>query len=142
MPGWADNPLQHVAAELPFRDGLNRVERKFCAQQVLKFQFLYFALQLLRALLGLLLQLFGRHVSATTRSGVRFVTLGTMIGSAAYYALLDERYRLTPKGEALLADLEGRKRRRRYASRKGRDQVLRDLGLTKVRGAKGGTYWE
>ena len=57
-------------------------------------------------------------------------------------ALLDERYRLTPKGEALLADFEGRKRRRRNASRKARDQVLRDLGLTKVRGANGGTYWE
>ncbi|MGD0768111.1 MAG: hypothetical protein ABSB42_07950 [Tepidisphaeraceae bacterium] len=30
----------------------------------------------------------------------------------------------------------------RSARRRERDQVLRDLGLTKVRGALGGTYWE
>ena len=30
----------------------------------------------------------------------------------------------------------------KIASRKIRDQVMRDLGLVKVRGAMGGTYWE
>ena len=30
----------------------------------------------------------------------------------------------------------------KVASRKIRDQVMRDLGLVKVRGAMGGTYWE
>ena len=65
-----------------------------------------------------------------------------IIGRFDDEALLDERYRLTPKGEQLLADFEGRKRRRRNASRKAREQVLRDLGMTKVRGANGGTHWE
>ena len=65
-----------------------------------------------------------------------------IIGRFDDEALLDERYRLTPKGEQLLADFEGRKRRHRNASRKARDDVLRDLGMTKVRGANGGTYWE
>ena len=34
------------------------------------------------------------------------------------------------------------RRRRATANRKGREQVMRDLGLTKVRGAMGGVYWE
>jgi hypothetical protein len=33
-------------------------------------------------------------------------------------------------------------RKRAKARRRERDQVLRDLGLVKVRGAMGGTYWE
>jgi hypothetical protein len=31
---------------------------------------------------------------------------------------------------------------RRYAQRVAREQSLKDLGLTKVRGALGGVYWE
>ena len=30
----------------------------------------------------------------------------------------------------------------KIASRKIREQIMRDLGLVKVRGAMGGTYWE
>lgn len=32
--------------------------------------------------------------------------------------------------------------RKRVGASKERDQVMRDLGLVKVRGALGGTYWE
>ena len=32
--------------------------------------------------------------------------------------------------------------RRRYQCRKDREQAMRDCGLTKVRGALGGVYWE
>lgn len=40
--------------------------------------------------------------------------------------------------------LESRTKRinRRVALRREREQALRDLGLVKVRGALGGTYWE
>ena len=40
--------------------------------------------------------------------------------------------------------LESHTRRinRRVARRREREQVLRDLGLVKVKGALGGTYWE
>lgn len=31
---------------------------------------------------------------------------------------------------------------RAQANRKAREQVMRDAGLVKVRGAQGGTYWE
>jgi len=34
------------------------------------------------------------------------------------------------------------KRKRRNARRRERDAVMRSLGLTKVRGALGGVYWE
>ncbi len=34
------------------------------------------------------------------------------------------------------------RRAKARASRKARDQVMRDCGLVKVRGALGGTYWE
>lgn len=34
------------------------------------------------------------------------------------------------------------KNMRRNAARRDRDQAMRDLGLVKVRGALGGTYWE
>jgi hypothetical protein len=34
------------------------------------------------------------------------------------------------------------KRLRRNKARRMRDQVMRDCGLTKVRGNLGGTYWE
>ena len=30
----------------------------------------------------------------------------------------------------------------KIASRKIREEIMRDLGLVKVRGAMGGTYWE
>lgn len=35
-----------------------------------------------------------------------------------------------------------RNKKKAAESRKMRDQAMRDLGLTKVRGAMGGTYWE
>lgn len=34
------------------------------------------------------------------------------------------------------------KRKRRNANRRAMDDAMRSLGLTKVRGAMGGTYWE
>ena len=34
------------------------------------------------------------------------------------------------------------KRLRHNKSRRERDQAMRDIGMTKVRGALGGTYWE
>lgn len=34
------------------------------------------------------------------------------------------------------------KRKDRNADRRARDDAMRSLGLTKVRGAMGGTYWE
>lgn len=37
---------------------------------------------------------------------------------------------------------EEQKRERRNRIRRERDAALRSLGLTKVRGALGGTYWE
>lgn len=39
-----------------------------------------------------LLQLFGRRMEAGTRNRIRMVTLLAMLGSAGYYALIDERY--------------------------------------------------
>lgn len=41
-----------------------------------------------------LLQMFGRHVDPGTRQRVRFMTLITMIGSAGYYALIDDRHEI------------------------------------------------
>ena len=43
----------------------------------------------------------------------------------------DERERETTKKKA-----------RRKAQRRARDQIMRDMGLVKVRGALGGTYYE
>ena len=42
------------------------------------------------------------------------------------------------------ADCDGKLRisRKRRAARRARDEVMRSLGLVKVRGALGGTYWE
>lgn len=34
------------------------------------------------------------------------------------------------------------KREKANISRRAKDQAMRDMGLTKVRGALGGTYWE
>ena len=39
-------------------------------------------------------------------------------------------------------DAAEKKRKLRNKQRRERDQTLRDLGLKKVRGALGGTYWE
>ena len=43
-------------------------------------------------------------------------------------------------GECPGCEIEQRKRAR--ALRRARESVLRDLGLVKVRGSMGGTYWE
>ena len=40
------------------------------------------------------------------------------------------------------AEKELQKRNKRNLARKEKDAVLRSVGLTKVRGAQGGTYWE
>ena len=53
----------------------------------------------------------------------------------------------TKEGENLCsvcepADVEDRAKQRRKMQRKAREDALRSLGLTKVRGALGGTYWE
>lgn len=40
------------------------------------------------------------------------------------------------------ADTHRRAQLRRNAYRRLRDQTMRDMGLVKVRGALGGTYWE
>ena len=55
---WSYDALQHVAAELAFRHGLNRVARKFRGKQRFQLQFLNFSLKLLRALLGAPFQVF------------------------------------------------------------------------------------
>ena len=41
--------------------------------------------------------------------------------------------------ELVLAEV---KRLRRNKARRERDQAMRDIGMVKVRGALGGTYWE
>lgn len=41
-----------------------------------------------------------------------------------------------------LVHADEQKRQHRNALRRERNQAMRDLGLVKVRGALGGTYWE
>jgi hypothetical protein len=50
----------------------------------------------------------------------------------------------TADGDNLCRDCDEGKRKRdkRNASRKAREDALRSAGLVKVRGALGGTYWE
>jgi len=49
----------------------------------------------------------------------------------------------TKDGENKCDDCErNRKRKAAAQRRRERDQVMRDCGLVKVRGAMGGTYWE
>ena len=48
----------------------------------------------------------------------------------------------TRAGDNLCEQCENKPLRKVRASRKAREQVLRDLGLVKVKGALGGTYWE
>lgn len=40
------------------------------------------------------------------------------------------------------ACLAFKRRKRAHEARKAKDAAMRSLGLTKVRGAMGGTYWE
>jgi uncharacterized Zn finger protein (UPF0148 family) len=44
--------------------------------------------------------------------------------------------------EDLIDARRGRKLKARAAARRERESLLRDMGLVKVRGAMGGTYWE
>lgn len=44
------------------------------------------------------------------------------------------------EAERILARVESR--RRSASARRGRDQARRDIGLVKVRGSAGGTFWE
>lgn len=44
--------------------------------------------------------------------------------------------------ERVAAEVAEIKRQRRNKARRERDQAMRDLGLVKVRGNLGGTYWE
>lgn len=39
-------------------------------------------------------------------------------------------------------DLPAESRAKRKRARRAKDEVMRSLGLVKVRGAMGGTYWE
>jgi len=53
----------------------------------------------------------------------------------------------TKDGENKCPECEGLAKKKLKAAearerRRERDQVMRDLGLTKVRGAMGGVYWE
>ena len=45
-------------------------------------------------------------------------------------------------GDNLCGDCDQEKKRRGRLSKKARESVLRSLGLVKVKGALGGTYWE
>lgn len=46
-------------------------------------------------------------------------------------------------GDNLCRDCEdGARKAKRRAQRKAREAVMRSLGLVKVKGALGGTYWE
>lgn len=40
------------------------------------------------------------------------------------------------------ASLQDKRKARARSNRKARESIMRSLGLTKVRGAMGGTYWE
>ena len=46
---------------------------------------------------------------------------------------------MTEQSAPILAEV---KRRRHNKSRQSRDQAMRDIGMVKVRGNLGGTYWE
>lgn len=50
----------------------------------------------------------------------------------------------TKDGDNLCPDCEKKKKNRAKAAanRKARDEAMRSIGLTKVKGALGGTYWE
>lgn len=49
---------------------------------------------------------------------------------------------LCPSCDKAVAIAHGKTLRKARAARKEREQILKDLGLVKVRGALGGTYWE
>jgi len=51
-------------------------------------------------------------------------------------------YYRAPMAEQAAPILAEVKRRRANKARRDRDQLRRDCGLVKVRGALGGTYWE
>lgn len=44
--------------------------------------------------------------------------------------------------EDCLNDRDKKRREKAKAARKARNELMKSLGLTKVRGAMGGTYWE
>jgi len=49
----------------------------------------------------------------------------------------------TMDGDNLCRECEdGKRKAKRKAKRQERDAIMRSLGLTKVKGAMGGTYWE
>ena len=54
---------------------------------------------------------------------------------------LEEQGLCTSDAQAV-ADAENIKRAKRNKARRDREQLMRDMGLVKVRGALGGTYWE
>ena len=51
----------------------------------------------------------------------------------------DYRFCSLDESDAVLAEV---KRLRHNKARRSRDQAMRDIGMVKVRGALGGTYWE
>lgn len=56
--------------------------------------------------------------------------------------LMAENPNLTREAASSLAMAQMKKSGRRNKTRRDRDQVMRDMGLTRVRGALGGIYWE
>ena len=59
-----------------------------------------------------------------------------MSGTTAGTPLMSEQ------AAPIIAEVIRRRKLKANARRRDRDQVMRDLGLVKVKGALGGTYWE
>lgn len=55
---------------------------------------------------------------------------------------LDQSEKLKQFDEGFRIGLERAKKDRRNRARRERDQAMRDIGMVKVRGNLGGTYWE
>jgi hypothetical protein len=66
--------------------------------------------------------------------------MNTKSYAARVLALEDQGLSTSDAQAVVLA--EDNKRAMRNKARRDRDQVMRDMGMVKVRGALGGTYWE
>ncbi|OIQ69920.1 hypothetical protein GALL_484720 [mine drainage metagenome] len=103
----ANDPVQHVAAKFTLGHGFDGVEGELGAQQVFQFQFLHFALQLLRALLGLLFEFLDLLLHGGDglvllhhfefQSFLRFAFgLAADFGQAVLHALFDGQFEFAP----------------------------------------------
>lgn len=73
------------------------------------------------------------------------IALGTQFVAALFRSMPDSRRLVSTKdGENRCQSCEEKSRTsaKRKQQRKAREGVMRSLGLVKVRGALGGTYWE